>query len=82
MNYEMDYDRDREQISRDQIAGDHLTEILESSLELETELMRTYLITAERIHEDPVLKDRLQNFAEGNAKRTRQLMEELNQLKN
>ncbi|RXT05875.1 hypothetical protein EIZ39_16985 [Ammoniphilus sp. CFH 90114] len=78
----MDYDRDREQISRDQIAGDHLTEILESSLELETELMRTYLITAERIHEDPVLKDRLQNFAEGNAKRTRQLMEELNQLKN
>lgn len=78
MNHEMDYDRGQAQ--RDQIFGDHLKEILESSLELETELMRTYLITAERIHEDPVLKERLQNFAEGNAKRTRQLMDELKQI--
>lgn len=79
MNHELDYDRDR--VSRDQIPGDHLSEILESSLELETELMRTYLITAERIHQDPMLKERLQNFAEGNAKRTRQLMDELNHLR-
>lgn len=54
-----------------------IKEVLEKSLELEEDLMRTYLITAERVHGDEELKERLQNFAEGNAKRTKQLMDEL-----
>jgi rubrerythrin len=58
-----------------------LEEILEDSIELEENLMRTYLITAERIHDDDELKDRLENFAEGNAKRTKQLIDELNETK-
>ncbi|MHC0038394.1 hypothetical protein [Pseudoneobacillus sp. C159] len=53
-------------------------EVLSHSIELEEDLMRTYLITAERIHDDDELKERLENFAEGNAKRTKQLMDELN----
>ncbi|AGK52296.1 hypothetical protein [Bacillus sp. 1NLA3E] len=60
---------------------ENLEEILKSSIEIEEELMRTYLITAERIHDDDELKDRLENFAEGNAKRTKQLMNELNESK-
>jgi hypothetical protein len=48
---------------------------------VEEDLMRTYLITAERIHDDDELKERLENFAEGNAKRTKQLMDELNENK-
>jgi rubrerythrin len=55
-----------------------LAAILKSSIEIEEELMRTYLIAAERIHNDDELKDRLENFAEGNAKRTKQLIDELN----
>ncbi|WP_042374421.1 hypothetical protein [Neobacillus jeddahensis] len=55
-----------------------LTGILENSIEIEEDLMRTYLITAERIHDDDELKERLENFAEGNAKRTKQLIDELN----
>ena len=55
-----------------------LNEILENSIEIEEDLMRTYLITAERIHDDNELKERLENFAEGNAKRTKQLIDELN----
>jgi hypothetical protein len=58
-----------------------VAEILEDSIELEENLMRTYLITAERIHDDDELKDRLENFAEGNAKRTKQLIDELNETK-
>jgi rubrerythrin len=58
-----------------------LEEILEDSIEMEENLMRTYLITAERIHDDAELKDRLENFAEGNAKRTKQLIDELNESK-
>lgn len=57
----------------------NLEEILEHSIEVEEELMRTYLITAERIHDDDELKERLENFAEGNAKRTKQLIDELNE---
>jgi rubrerythrin len=56
----------------------NLEEILEHSIEVEEDLMRTYLITAERIHDDDELKERLENFAEGNAKRTKQLIDELN----
>jgi hypothetical protein len=59
----------------------NLEEILEHSIEVEEDLMRTYLITAERIHDDDQLKDRLENFAEGNAKRTKQLIDELNESK-
>ncbi|MEH7011010.1 hypothetical protein V7087_09320 [Neobacillus niacini] len=59
----------------------NLEEILEHSIEVEEDLMRTYLITAERIHDDDELKDRLENFAEGNAKRTKQLIDELNESK-
>jgi rubrerythrin len=58
-----------------------LEEILEHSIEVEEDLMRTYLITAERVHDDDELKERLENFAEGNAKRTKQLIDELNENK-
>jgi rubrerythrin len=54
-----------------------IEDILENSIEIEEDLMRTYLITAERIHNDDELKERLENFAEGNAKRTKQLIDEL-----
>ncbi|WP_404331024.1 hypothetical protein [Mesobacillus maritimus] len=56
---------------------DNLQNVLKNSLEAEEDLMRTYLITAERVHDDDELKERLQNFAEGNAKRTKQLLDEL-----
>lgn len=58
-----------------------LKDVLEDSIEMEENLMRTYLITAERIHDDDELKERLENFAEGNAKRTKQLIDELNESK-
>jgi rubrerythrin len=58
---------------------EQLQEILENSIEIEEDLMRSYLITAERIHDDDELKERLENFAEGNAKRTKQLIDELNE---
>ncbi len=54
-----------------------IEEVLENSVQMEEDLMRTYLITAERIHDDRELKDRLENFAVGNAKRTKQLIDEL-----
>lgn len=59
----------------------NLEKILKNSIEIEEDLMRTYLITAERIHNDDELKERLENFAEGNAKRTKQLIDELNEIK-
>ncbi|MFL6554863.1 MAG: hypothetical protein ACJ8MO_01955, partial [Bacillus sp. (in: firmicutes)] len=55
-----------------------LKEVLQESIATEENLMRTYLITAERIHDDDELKERLENFAEGNAKRSKQLIDELN----
>lgn len=58
-----------------------IEEVIENSIEIEEDLMRTYLITAERVHDDSELKDRLENFAEGNAKRTKQLIDELNKEK-
>ena len=54
-----------------------LEEILENSIEIEEDLMRTYIIAAERVHDNDELKERLENFAQGNAKRTKQLMDEL-----
>lgn len=56
---------------------ENIEEVLEHSIEVEEDLMRTYLIAAERIHDNGDLKTRLENFAEGNAKRTKQLMDEL-----
>lgn len=58
-----------------------LENTLKKSIEIEEDLMRSYLITAERIHDDNNLKERLENFAEGNAKRTKQLIDELNDMK-
>ncbi|WP_102345824.1 hypothetical protein [Bacillus sp. Marseille-P3661] len=74
MGHEKDYDR------REVDGTDELLDLLESSYEIENELMRTYLIAAERIHENEELKLRLRNFAEGNAKRTRQLLDEIDEL--
>ena len=60
---------------------DIIEETLKNSIEIEEDLMRTYLITSERIHDDDGLKERLENFAQGNAKRTKQLLDELNETK-
>jgi rubrerythrin len=64
--------------NKDDAEKKSIEEVLENSLEVEEDLMRTYLITAERIHDDDELKERLENFAQGNAKRTKQLIDELN----
>ncbi len=64
-------------IGKNQEEKGKLEEVLENAIEIEEDLMRTYLITAERIHDDDELKERLENFAEGNAKRTKQLIDEL-----
>ncbi len=78
MNHDLDYDRDHDR--EDAIQTEELLTILKTSLDQETELMRTYLNTAERLHHDHILKDRLSNFAEGNAKRTRQLIDEIRKI--
>ena len=75
MNHELDYDRDYD--SEDELFKNSLKQILQMSLERENEMMKTYLITAERIHDNEELQNRLRNFAEGNAKRSRQLVDEL-----
>ncbi|MCQ6281380.1 hypothetical protein [Bacillus sp. EB600] len=56
-------------------------ETLKNSIEIEEDLMRTFLMTAETIHSDHDLKERLENFAQGNAKRSKQLLDELNETK-
>ncbi|MCZ8518186.1 MULTISPECIES: hypothetical protein [Paenibacillus] len=56
---------------------EELKQVLTEALEQENELLRTYVIASERIQDNEELKERLQNFAEGNAKRSRQLIEEL-----
>jgi hypothetical protein len=66
---------------KDEEEKELIKDVLEDAIETEENLMRTYLITAERIHEADELKERLQNFAEGNAKRTKQLIDELNENK-
>ncbi len=75
MKHELDYDRDYD--NEDELSKKSLKQILQMSLERENEMMKTYLITAERIHDNEELQNRLRNFAEGNAKRSRQLMDEL-----
>jgi transcription initiation factor IIF auxiliary subunit len=79
MDHNKDYDRDHDR--EDVLTNDSLRDILEASFKVENELMRQYVMTAERIHDNEELKERLQNFAQGNAKRTSQLEDELNQLK-
>ena len=54
-----------------------IQQTLQDALNNEEEMMRTYLIAAERVHESEELKLRLREFAEGNAKRSRQLMNEI-----
>ncbi|RSK28349.1 hypothetical protein EJF36_16580 [Bacillus sp. HMF5848] len=78
MNHNKDYDRDHDR--EDTLHTGGLQDVLKQAYEVEDELMRQYMITAERIHDNPELKDRLLNFAQGNAKRTRQLQDELKQL--
>lgn len=70
----MDCDQPEQECGIDQTA---LKSILQKTLEQETELLRTYTLTSERLHNNEQLKVRLQNFAEGNAKRSRQLIDEL-----
>lgn len=73
----MDCDQQQASCGIDQ---DTLRQLLQRTLDTETELLRTYTIAAERIHDNEELKVRFQNFAEGNAKRSRQLQDELNAL--
>lgn len=75
MDHNRDFDRDGDR--EDFLSEDELNNLLNDSLEMESELMRRYIMTAERLHQNPVLKDRLENFAQGNAKRTRQLQDEI-----
>jgi hypothetical protein len=77
MNHDLDYDRDGDR--EDALTTENILSQLQTSLEQEEEMMRNYLILAERIHDNDVLKNRLVNFAEGNAKRSRQLMDELSE---
>ncbi|WP_078546422.1 hypothetical protein [Litchfieldia alkalitelluris] len=78
MNHELDFDRDHNH--EDLLENEPLKDFLKKTCETETELMRTYMITAERIHDNEELKLRLRNFAEGNAKRSRQLLDEISRL--
>jgi transcription initiation factor IIF auxiliary subunit len=78
MNHNHDYDRDKDQ--EDVLTEQGLKEILEHSYAVENELMRRYMMTAEQIHHNDKLKERLQNFAEGNAKRTQQLLDEISEI--
>ena len=80
MNHDLDYDRDGDR--EDQLTDSDVVSILKSSLKQEEELLKTYTILSERIHDNDVLKNRLANFAEGNAKRSRQLEDEIRQTEN
>ncbi|WP_431309002.1 hypothetical protein [Halalkalibacter lacteus] len=75
MDHNFDYDRDRD--LEDALNTENVIDALKTSLGQEEEMMRKYLILAERIHDNDELKTRLVNFAEGNAKRSRQLIDEL-----
>ncbi len=75
LDHNFDYDRDGD--LEDVLNPEYLLSELKTSLVQEEEMMRKYLILAERIHDNEELKTRLVNFAEGNAKRSRQLIDEL-----
>ncbi|WP_387407442.1 hypothetical protein [Priestia aryabhattai] len=55
MNHEFDYDRDYNR--EDELSKKSLRQISQMSLERENEMMKTYLITAERIHNNEELQD-------------------------
>lgn len=76
-NHDIDYDRDGDH--EDELTEEEVVNMLKSSLRQEEEMLKTYTILAERIHDNDVLKNRLENFAQGNAKRSRQLEDEINQ---
>ncbi|MFC7391466.1 hypothetical protein [Scopulibacillus cellulosilyticus] len=78
MSHQQDYDRNHDR--EDRVSARSLRKILEESLQMEEEMMRVYLITAERVHDNEELQIRLRNFAEGNAKRSQQLIDELKQI--
>ncbi|MFC0559449.1 hypothetical protein [Halalkalibacter alkalisediminis] len=77
MNHDLDYDRDGDR--EDALTPEKVMHQLQTNLDKEEEMMRSYLMLAEHIHDNDVLKNRLVNFAEGNAKRSRQLIDELSQ---
>ena len=77
MNHDLDFDRDGDR--EDTLTPEKVMHQLQNNLDKEEEMMRSYLMLAERIHDNDVLKNRLVNFAEGNAKRSRQLIDELSQ---
>jgi hypothetical protein len=76
MDHQFDYDRQHEATS-DSDEAQPIKDTLQLSLQREEEMMRTYLIMAEKVHDNEELKIRLREFAEGNAKRSRQLIDEL-----
>lgn len=78
MDHNKDYDRDG--AKDDELNDEGLMKTLQESLTIENELMRTYIHLAERINNNAELKDRLENFAQGNAKRTMQLQDELDSI--
>lgn len=78
MDHSKDYDRDHD--LEDVLSDNVLKEVVEAALDVEKEMMQHYLIAAERIHGNEDLKKRLQEFAEGNAKRSSQLEDELNHM--
>lgn len=75
MNHDLDFDRDHD--TEDTLDQTSIKETLQQAADSEEEMMRRYLITAERIHDHTDLAHRLREFAEGNAKRSRQLNDEL-----
>lgn len=79
MDHQQDYDRNHDH--SDRISDRSLKDILTESVDMEEELMRRYLIAAERIHDKEELQIRLRNFSEGNAKRSAQLIDELQDLR-
>lgn len=72
---------DCDQTQQCEIENSELLAILQKTLEQETDLLRTYTLASERIHDNEQLKVRLQNFAQGNAKRSKQLLDEVSALK-
>ncbi|MFD2680372.1 hypothetical protein [Bacillus seohaeanensis] len=78
VNHNLDYDRDGDR--EDIMSTASLKNVLESAYKVENDLMRNYITTAEKIHDNKMLKERLQNFAEGNAKRLEQLKDEVENL--
>jgi len=78
MNNDKDYDRDNDR--EDRLDINDIGHILEDFEKNESEMMIRYTTTAERIHNNDNLRNRLLNFSEGNAKRAEQLKSEISDL--